>query len=539
MKRIISIILTLAMLLSIVPNVFAAEFSDFNSSHWAYEYVSALVNDGTINGYADGTFRPEGTVTRAEFVKMIGNGPETRKELFDDVSTSHWAYNYIMTSGLGALKDNSFMPDTPITRGDVAVLLWKRAGSPEGITAPPVIHRQGSNSSAVSWVYTNGIMVGNDYMDLRLGDTLTRGEASALIIRSRNVNANTPKTNFMASVNPEIFETVYNSLKLVDRPYEENGSITNGELAMASARLLSGFYYPTYPNISATSSFEHEYSVPLNMLCRYYLGLDNDNADYINKNATIKETIAALMFVTARGASAYIPSGKADKNYPGYKSDGNTGFDNLIKRAYYNGVWFDTADNIDFDRDITMKELACLVLELNGFSGYYKVSVVTPGDIKLKSEKILTDLSLYPSNASDYQIILASVPAEVYGKAFINKISMPKDVIRSSYEFRSIFLSMFGTWVDALAYVGYDLKVTYYPEMVVNNGNGYTMRVKIEFTDIPANTRFGDLINCVNSLDADRIVNNGDVIYADVDTGKKIDNVSIGIDDMVLSQIIK
>ena len=82
MKRIISFILTAAMLLSIVPTVFAAGFSDFNSSHWAYEYVLALVNDGTINGYADGTFRPEGTVTRAEFVKMIGNGSEIRKEAF-------------------------------------------------------------------------------------------------------------------------------------------------------------------------------------------------------------------------------------------------------------------------------------------------------------------------------------------------------------------------------------------------------------------------------------------------------------------------
>ena len=103
MKRILSFILIAAMLLSIVPTVFAAEFSDFNSSHWAYEYVTALVNDGTINGYADGTFRPEGTVTRAEFVKMIGNGPEIRKEAFDDVVSTHWAYNYIMSSGLDSI----------------------------------------------------------------------------------------------------------------------------------------------------------------------------------------------------------------------------------------------------------------------------------------------------------------------------------------------------------------------------------------------------------------------------------------------------
>lgn len=538
MKRIISFILIAAMLLSFAPSVFAADFSDLNSSHWAYTYVQTLVNDGTINGYADGTFRPEGTVTRAEFVKMIGNGPETRDAAFDDVSSGHWAYNYIMTSGLDPLKDNMFMPDTPITRGDVAELLWKRAGSPEGITAPPIVHRQSKNWDAASWVYTNGIMVGDDYIDLRLGDTLTRAEASALIVRSRNVNANTSKTKFMSSVNNELFEKVYNAFKLTDRPYDENATITNGELAMAAARLHTGADIPTYPNISATKSFEHEYAQPLNMLCRAYLGTENDNAAYADKNATVKEAIAAIMFAASYSAGVYIPHG-TEAAYPGYVLSSNEKFDQQIKNAYGCGVWFDNLSEINLNKEVTMKELACLTLELNGFSGFYKSSQITSAKTSLINQKIRTNIATYPQNEDNYRIILASLPNNIYDTPFVSMAVAPMASHDFSNSFSYIFVTMLETWVKALSNAGYELEVSYYPGLVANNGNGYTIRAAVKFTNIPSNTRLGDLVNCVNAADADRIVNSGNVIYADIDTGKKLDGVIIGIENMVLSQIIK
>ena len=538
MKRILSFILIAAMLLSIVPTVFAAEFSDFNSSHWAYEYVTALVNDGTINGYADGTFRPEGTVTRAEFVKMIGNGPEIRKEAFDDVVSSHWAYNYIMSSGLDALKDNSFMPDTPITRGDVAVLLWKRAGSPQGITTPPIVHRQGKNFEAISWVYTNGIMVGNDYIDLRLGDTLTRGEASALIVRSRNINENTAKTSFMSSVNQAIFETVYNSFNLIDRAYDENSFLTNGELAMASARLLSGADIPTYPSVSADRTFEHVYAQPINMLCQAYLGMENDNVAYADKNASVKEAVAALMFTASKSAGVYIKLGQEAK-YPGFKETTNIEYDQLIKTAFENGIWFNSLSDMELNKEITMKEFSCLVLQLNGYSGFCRTSVITPDKIVQKNEKIRADISKYPLNSDNYRIILERLPNNIYETPFVSEVSSPKQNYELSNSYRFIFITMLESWVRALSSAGYKLEVTYYPGLLVNNNNGYTMRVAIKFTGIPVNTKLGDLVNCLNLVDGETLVNSGDVIYADIDTGKKLDGIVIGIENMVLSQIIK
>ncbi len=73
----------------------AASFPDL-AEHWAAPYVANLVTRGVINGYPDGTFRPENTVTRAEFVKMLAKavelGPVTDlPATFPDVQ-DHWIY---------------------------------------------------------------------------------------------------------------------------------------------------------------------------------------------------------------------------------------------------------------------------------------------------------------------------------------------------------------------------------------------------------------------------------------------------------------
>jgi hypothetical protein len=98
---------------------------------------------------------------------------------------------------------------------------------------------------------------------------------------------------------------------------------------------------------------------------------------------------------------------------------------------------------------------------------------------------------------------------------------------------------MFSSWVRALSSAGYELEVRYFPGIAVNNGNGYSLRVGIKFVNVPENSKLGDLINCVNSADGQTIINTGDVIYADIDTGRPLTDVYIPIDDMVLSQIIK
>ena len=106
-------------------------FSDM-SGHWAYEDVSALASQGVINGFEDGSFRPEEKVTRAEFVKMVVTAFDVdisdNSVSFGDVKTDMWHSKYIdaaSSTGLVGGYDGNFYPDREITREDVAVILYR------------------------------------------------------------------------------------------------------------------------------------------------------------------------------------------------------------------------------------------------------------------------------------------------------------------------------------------------------------------------------------------------------------------------------
>ncbi|MBQ4629862.1 MAG: S-layer homology domain-containing protein [Clostridia bacterium] len=535
MKKIISLLLVLGMLMISVSSVFATSFSDLPSDHWAVSYIDTLVADGTINGYADGTFKPTGTVTRAEFVKMIGNGPTRRAADFADVDKTHWAYEYIMTSGFDTGSE-FFEPSKPITRGEVATILWTRAGSPKGLTAPPVIFTQGNNPDAISWVYTYKIMNGDDYLDLRLGDTLTRAEAAALIVRSRQINASSEKVNFIASIDQKLFEVVYNAFGVVDKAYSADATLTIGELAMAAARILSDCDKPDYPGVSATISFEHQYAQPINMISRYYAGSENDNAAYADKTATVRDAIMALMFATQR-TSAYPIS--YDKNGATYANanPANDAQSNLLKKAYQNGFCFDSVDNVNLDKEITLKEFSCLLIEFDGFSGFnsgYRYSSNSRSlDYKLNSV-----LASYPENASDYRMILKDVPAYVYEKPFVDAVELPKDSYKTTSVFDGIFQTMFKQWYTLCKNSGVQIEIYDNPVLAVKNSNGYTYRIKLKIVDKAHTTKLSDIINCANETIGSTPLENGAELYLDVDTGKKLDDVFFPFENILVSQII-
>lgn len=104
--------------------------SDVLENEWYYESVSALFNSGILDGYSDGTFKPDATMTRAEFVKalvLMSGLSGTTNASFRDVASNHWALSYIQTGIITGLlngyPDGTFKPDNPISRGEVVSLI--------------------------------------------------------------------------------------------------------------------------------------------------------------------------------------------------------------------------------------------------------------------------------------------------------------------------------------------------------------------------------------------------------------------------------
>lgn len=106
-------------------------FSDVSADKWYNNAVSTLCHMGVLGGYSDGTFRPNAPITRAEFAKIAvsfsqANGSAVYS-YFTDVKTTDWFAPYVTTakdSGLiEGYSDGSFKPENRITRAEACAIV--------------------------------------------------------------------------------------------------------------------------------------------------------------------------------------------------------------------------------------------------------------------------------------------------------------------------------------------------------------------------------------------------------------------------------
>ena len=105
-------------------------FSDVAPDAWYNNAVSTMVNAGIIQGYEDGTFRPNNNITRAEFAaiasRFMSSGYDVEEDLFTDIA-NHWARENIndaaMTKWINGYPDGTFLPDKAITRAEAVTLV--------------------------------------------------------------------------------------------------------------------------------------------------------------------------------------------------------------------------------------------------------------------------------------------------------------------------------------------------------------------------------------------------------------------------------
>ncbi len=135
MKKLLVLALVFVMVLSffvVKPlSVEAAGFKDVPDTYWAKGQINYLVSKGVVEGFPDGTFKPETAVTREQFAKMIciAKGLKEYKPAtptFKDVASSRWSYGFVEAAvKAGYIKgytDGTFKPANSITRQELAVL---------------------------------------------------------------------------------------------------------------------------------------------------------------------------------------------------------------------------------------------------------------------------------------------------------------------------------------------------------------------------------------------------------------------------------
>lgn len=111
-----------------------SSFKDVDNSAWYAEYIAYLEKHDIISGYDDGTFKPYNSITRAEFTAVCTRFYELFDDIsvsgrnrFCDVSDTYWAVQYICADSdmewIEGYDDGTFKPDNDITRAEVVAII--------------------------------------------------------------------------------------------------------------------------------------------------------------------------------------------------------------------------------------------------------------------------------------------------------------------------------------------------------------------------------------------------------------------------------
>ena len=112
-------------------SAYTGGFSDVAVGQWFAPYVAFAQRYGIVNGYLDGTFRPEAPIGRAELIKLLcayqSDGLTAGTQSFSDVSPDHWAAAEIAHGAaegwINGYPDGTFRPDAPITRAEAVKVI--------------------------------------------------------------------------------------------------------------------------------------------------------------------------------------------------------------------------------------------------------------------------------------------------------------------------------------------------------------------------------------------------------------------------------
>ncbi len=161
--------------------------------HWAERDIRTLIEKGAITGYPDKTFKPNNSITRAEFASVLVKAFELETKtgkIFSDTA-EHWAKDIIATSNAHGIvdgySDEKFGPNDTITREQMALMIVRAAGFDQlkdEISFIDSADISGWAGKGVAAAVENGIINGYPDNTFRPKGDATRAETAAIIMRA-------------------------------------------------------------------------------------------------------------------------------------------------------------------------------------------------------------------------------------------------------------------------------------------------------------------------------------------------------------------
>lgn len=170
-----------------------SKFGDVSLDIWYHDGIHYCLENGLMKGYSENTFAPNDSLTRAMLAQILyskeGKPIVSANCSFDDVASSKWYSNAVTWAAereiVAGYGDDAFGPDDPITREQLAVMLWRYAGSPathgtlNGFTDQGKVSRYATD--ALCWAVEKGILSGKGSGILDPKGKATRAEAATML----------------------------------------------------------------------------------------------------------------------------------------------------------------------------------------------------------------------------------------------------------------------------------------------------------------------------------------------------------------------
>ena len=301
MKKIIATIVCLVMSLQMMTGVFAKEypqrFYDVPKDHWAFEYIAELVDRGVIAGYEDGSFKPNKTVSRAEFAKiMVGAAGIVTADnslYFTDMQ-GHWAIPYVNAAReyLTAYADNTYRPNQAAVREDVTIAMVKLKGYDvsdvdfsylSGFTDTDSISNNVKTYVAVA--VEKGLINGFEDNTFRGQGTLTRAEAATLLWKAFQYGNDNKVSNAAAvtqSVDDasQVKNNEQSQVELQKKDENEEKAVINNSKENEEEKIVDVKPYAVNTVLKANVSSSHLFTVD-----------DDDNIYFLEDDIIYKSNI--------------------------------------------------------------------------------------------------------------------------------------------------------------------------------------------------------------------------------------------------------
>ena len=173
------------------------KFNDISQDYWAYSQIQSFVEKGYIDGYGDGTFRPQNPIKRNEFVKIFNKvfGLTKKSGIVFDDTKDNWAKDEIdiaVTNGVAqGVSSTLFEPERYVTRQEAAKMLSNYMKLDD--TNHDKIKKFSDYNQIAEWAkdalegnVEKGYIKGTDAGMLAPKDNMTRAEVVTLLSRVTN-----------------------------------------------------------------------------------------------------------------------------------------------------------------------------------------------------------------------------------------------------------------------------------------------------------------------------------------------------------------